>query len=285
MRARLAALWFVSIATLVACSSAEDDVEAVNPSVSEALSMPKCGAVLGSFDGTDAHSNGNDTGTGYSCAGTGAYGLQYQCVELAMRHFRTHWNLSWHGNAKDLLDNAPRSSVDVRTNGDGAHPPVPGDMIVWKNGTWGHVALVTNVRSGAIDILEQNVKSSGKATLSWDGARIGARWGGWAPAGWAHAKANHATAGGPAPAPAPKPTTTPAPAPAPTPAPTPTTTPPAPAPAPSPTWDCKKSAYAGKQFWTCSDGNMFRCDASGSHEIVCPNGCKMNPVGVDDVCL
>ena len=37
------------------------------------------------FDGTTAYSNGADTSTGYSCAGPGAYGYRYQCVELVMR--------------------------------------------------------------------------------------------------------------------------------------------------------------------------------------------------------
>ena len=107
-----------------------------------------------------------------------------------MRHFKTRWGPSWSGNAKHLLANAPAESVDVRENGDGTHPPVPGDMIVWTNGDFGHVALVTALRADGIGILEQNVKGDGKATLPWDGAHIGARWKTWVPSGWAHAKAN-----------------------------------------------------------------------------------------------
>ncbi len=174
--------------------------EAVNPSgLEQALTVPACGTVLQSFDGTDAKSNGRYTGTGTACAGTGgiAGALQYQCVELVMRHFKRKWNLRWYGNAKTLLNGAPRSTVDVYRNGDAAHPPVPGDMVVWETGTWGHVALVTAVGRDYVDIIEQNVSNSnGKARLPFANGRIGARWGSWVPAGWAHAKANTATGGG-----------------------------------------------------------------------------------------
>jgi hypothetical protein len=172
--------------------------DVVNPSGEEnALTMPACGTVLATFDGVSAKSNGANTGTGLSCAGQGgvANGLQYQCVELVMRYFKLKFNLRWYGNAKDLLRGAPRDKVDVIMNGDAAHPPVPGDMLVWTNGQWGHTALVTEVGRTYVDIIEQNVSGNGKARLPYDGASIGARWNGWVPAGWAHAKANPRTPG------------------------------------------------------------------------------------------
>jgi hypothetical protein len=68
-------------------------------------------------------------------------------------------------------------------------------MIVWEVGQWGHVALVTAVGRDFVDVIEQNVSNSnGKARLPYANGRIGARWGSWVPAGWAHAKAN--TSGG-----------------------------------------------------------------------------------------
>lgn len=252
--------------TLVGCSAGTDepgDPGPVNPSVEEPLSMPKCGTVLGSFDGTNAYSNANNTGTGYSCAGGGAYGLQYQCVELVMRHFKTHWGLRWYGNAKDLLAGAPKASVEVYYNGDAQHPPVPGDMIVWTNGTYGHVALVTKVNANSVEILEQNVVGSGKATLSYANGTIGARWGSWVPKGWAHAKANGAQ----------------------NPNPPPQNPPPQPPPQPTVNWSCSKSAYQGKQIWTCSGSARYRCENGTPVKQDCPNGCKINPLGTDDVCL
>jgi hypothetical protein len=288
-----ASLVIASLAALPGClgPAEEGTPEAVNPSHGEALTMSDCGTVLGTFDGTNAYSNGGDTSTGYSCAGYGTYGLQYQCVELVMRHFKTHWGLSWSGNAKDLLTNAPSSKVDVHANGDAAHPPVPGDMVVWTKGTWGHVALVTAVHDGKVEILEQNVKGNGHATLSYDGASIGARWGNWIPAGWAHAKANTAggnngtggsggsggtggtagsggtggnggtagsggsggnggtgsTSGG--------------------------------------GWNCNDSGYNGQQYWTCSGGDLHKCNNGVPEVQSCGgNGCNVNAVGTDDTC-
>ena len=275
--------WFTLVLLLGAaigqegCAAPTAAHEDVNPSEGEALVMPPCGTVLASFDGTSAYSNGGDTATGASCAGDGAYGYEYQCVELVMRHFKTHWGLSWWGNANQLLVDAPAATVDVHPNGDGAHPPVPGDMIVWPNGADGHVALVSAVHASGIDVIEQNVKGDGTATLPWDGAHIGARWGSWIPTGWAHAKANGAqntggggsggagggsggsgaggaggnggaggsTGGG---------------------------------------WSCASSAYNGQQYWTCSGGDLHECQNGAPVEQTCSNGCTSNPVGTNDAC-
>jgi hypothetical protein len=264
----------------------DDDV---NPSRVEAVSvrMPACGTVLASFDGTEAYSNGANTGTGRSCAGYGRYGLQYQCVELVMRHFTTHWGLRWNGNAKYLLDNAPRSSVDVYSNGDGAHPPVPGDMVVWTPGTYGHVALVTEVTATSVKLIEQNSVGSGTITLAWDGSHLGPRWGSWIPAGWAHARANR---GPRTPAPSPDAGTPPAPSPdagAPSPdAGAPPVEPDASAPpAPAPE-ACGR--YEGYDVRTCAgSAEMIRCVGGALQRTACAPGgrCLSRPDGYDDVCL
>src|SRR5262245_52734986 len=85
---------FMAVATSLGCSAASDSSESgedTGYNVEGAWAVPPCGAVLASWDGTSARSNGGSTGTGNSCAGAGTYGLQYQCVELVMRHFKTHW--------------------------------------------------------------------------------------------------------------------------------------------------------------------------------------------------
>jgi hypothetical protein len=228
--------------------------EPVNPSAAEsALSQAPCGTALAAFDGTTAFSNGVDSGTGVSCAGSGPYGYRYQCVELVMRHFITHWGLHWYGNARDLLNWAPRDTVDVYYNGDAAHPPVPGDMVVWEVGAYGHVALVSSVTPTAVNVIEQNVVGNGTAQLPYDGAHIGARWGTWIPAGWAHAKAN----GGEAPG-----------------------------SPPTVQWSCAQSAYNGAQSWTCSSGALYECDASGNGITrACAHGCYTRTLGEDDLCI
>ena len=231
----------------VGCGVEPETNDPVNPSFFESTAMPACGTVLASWNGSNAYSNGSNTGTGYSCAGTGSYGYQYQCVELVMRHFSQKWGLRWWGNAKDLLNNAPRDKVNVYYNGDSGHPPKPGDMLVWTNGTYGHVALITRVGGGTLDIIEQNVTGNGSATLSYNGASVGSRWGSWVPAGWANAKANSGGGGGIS-------------------------------------WDCNKSAYNGKQYWTCSGGNLYKCVSGVPQQVVCAKGCNVRALGTDDDC-
>jgi hypothetical protein len=181
----------LALVLLLGCGP-EAEGGSVNPSrdLTRGLTMPPCHTALATWHGTEARSNGVDTGTGNSCGGWGVHGLEYQCVELVMRHFQTTWGTSWYGNAKDLLANAPRVAIAVYWNGDRTHPPVAGDMLVWTQGTWGHVALVTRVGGGTIDVIEQNVAGNGRATFTYVGGTVGGRWGTWTPAGWAHAKAN-----------------------------------------------------------------------------------------------
>lgn len=246
---RNAALCTVSLLALgfqSGCGAELESTEPVNPSFFEETAMPACGTALASWNGTTAYSNGGNTGTGVSCAGVGSYGYQYQCVELVMRHFTKNWGLRWYGNAKDLLTNAPRDKVDVYANGDSAHPPKPGDMLVWTNSTYGHVALITRVGGGTLDIIEQNVTGSGSATLSYNGSSVGSRWGSWVPAGWAHAKANGGGGGI--------------------------------------SWDCTKSAYNGGQYWTCSGGSLYKCTSGVPQQRICPAGCNVMPLGTDDTC-
>jgi hypothetical protein len=219
-------------------------------------SMPGCGSVLASWDGTDAYSNGEDTGTGNSCADRGRYGYQYQCVELVMRHFSRKWGLSWSGHAKALLDNAPRGSVDVYMNGDAAHPPVPGDMLVWTGGDYGHVVLVTNVTATEVEAIEQNYCGSGRLRMSYSGGRVGARRpGGAEPAGWAHAKANSAGGSGVPPV----------------------STPPV---------ACSGSASGMSSVWTCTAdrSSRQRCVSGMVQTEACPSPCETRPTGQDDVC-
>ena len=222
-------------------------------------SAPPCGSVLGSWDGTSAYSNGSDTGSGDSCAGRGAYGDQYQCVELVMRHFKTHWGLSWWGNAAQLLQNAPAGEVDVYANGQAAsHPPAPGDLIVWNDTPWGHTALVTAASATSIAILEQNVWGAGGwATLPVVGGTVhGPSGWGWAdPAGWAHAKANGGGSGGGGPSCVND---------------------------PGVGDDCgNESVISGGSATT-----LYHCNGPGAATVVasCTQGCVHEPPGTDDAC-
>ena len=215
--------------------------------------LSSCGTALVAWNGSTAYSNGNDTGTGESCAGNGTYGLQYQCVELVMRHFNKNWGLSWYGNAEDLLDNAPSGSVNVYKNGDVDHPPVPGDMIVFGGGSVGHVALVTEVTASQVTIIEQNVPSSYTRKLALSNGKVSPGWNNWWTMGWAHAKANGDGGGQVGDPPV--------------------------------SWNCGASAYNGKQYWTCDGGSLHKCDGGSPVVTDCGAlGCTVGAVGTDDTC-
>lgn len=94
---------------------------------------------------------------GYSCAGYGSYGYEYQCVELAQRYFAQLYGTVpiWYGNAIDLCDTYP-SGVELTSS------PIPGDLVVFNSGTYGHVAVVTSISGSSINVIEQNASPTGK---------------------------------------------------------------------------------------------------------------------------
>jgi surface antigen len=97
----------------------------------------------------------------------------------------------WHGSAWTYYDNAPGWGLNVYPN-KGIIPPIPGDIFVYGKGSsaYGHVAIVTAVRSDSIDIIEQNVNPSiapnaafRTVTRSGNGFPD---WSGMPVRGWAH---------------------------------------------------------------------------------------------------
>ena len=52
----------------------------------------------------------------------------------------------------------------------------------------------------------------------------------------------------------------------------------------SPGWSCASSAYGGQQWWTCSGGNLYRCDGTSPTIVRCPSGCNAGPAGTNDTC-
>lgn len=122
---------------------------------------PSCGTTMTSFNGVAAKSNGANQCTGNSCGGYGTYGSQYQCVELAQRYFAQLYGTTpiWYGNAIDLCDTKP-SGVSITSN------PIPGDLVVFNTGTYGHVAVIKSISGGNLNVMEQNSSPNGLNTYS-----------------------------------------------------------------------------------------------------------------------
>lgn len=220
---RYVAIASVTLLALGACAPTTEldaDLEDTDENESEKSaklsSYAPCGTPLAEVDGVWAYSNGDDTTTGDSCAGSTAVGaLAYQCVELAQRYFATVFGTAalWPVSAANEMCDAGKhpAGTSVHWVGDG-YSPRRGDAVVWTKNPWGHVAIVASSWDGGMDVVEQNNSANGIRTLY--GSPSG---------GWDSGPACFVTAGGT----------------------TPPSTPSAPPPAPGAGADCAGLGYAG----------------------------------------
>lgn len=159
---------------LAACGGPEgmpgEDVGSVGQGVNWGPA-PACGTVLATIDGQAAYSNGTYQRTGSSCAGSGTFGLRYQCVEFAQRYFHNTQGVAatiWSGvgSAYQMCTYHPAGTT-IRY-GDNGYVPVHGDLyIVGQSSSYpyGHVAVIDGVwwnGSTKMDsVVEQNSSSDG----------------------------------------------------------------------------------------------------------------------------
>lgn len=111
------------------------------------------GAPIGNFHECLAYSNGN-----YSNAYLGRYGYRYQCVEWVNRFYvqmMVHKNMRGMGNAEDYYDNYLTLGLCRYPNG-GTESPRPGDILCSNGGDFGHVAVVREVGSNYVKVIQQN---------------------------------------------------------------------------------------------------------------------------------
>ncbi len=135
---------------------------------------------------------------------SGLYGLEYECFELAARWAQiaygdphNHWHAYY---AYQMYDTGPQQTPAFlqRPNG-GPWMPQFGDLLVFNQTSFdpaGHVAVVTRVGGGYVDIVEQNwgdPDPTGHAALPiggyvngvWDATYMSPRWG-LPVRGWLH---------------------------------------------------------------------------------------------------
>jgi CHAP domain len=152
--------------------------------------------------GVNAYWNNNQNPL--TAPGSG-YGTEWQCVELAQRLYYTR---GWYGgthftgvqSAYQIYGLAGSLGMQAHANGSGV--PVPGDMIVHQGTSAfpdGHVAVVDSVTPTAVNVVEQNASSTGRATYGLSGSTIQPRSGFGTILGYVHAPANHFTNATPAP--------------------------------------------------------------------------------------
>jgi surface antigen len=132
-----------------------------------------CGAILASYKGVPARSNLNYPYG--SCGGRSVYGLQYQCVEYVRRFYHLVKGIEtregmmekhWGGDAGTYFKAAAGKGLDAFENG-GTSPPLPDDVLVFRGGPYGHVAIITAVADDHIEFVEQNFSPTGIGRLAY----------------------------------------------------------------------------------------------------------------------
>ncbi|MFH0819315.1 MAG: CHAP domain-containing protein [Patescibacteria group bacterium] len=119
-------------------------------------------AYMDEFDGVVAYSNGGYTGTGYG---------DCQCVEYIKRFYGT----GSVGNGNVACTNlASLYGFNYYSNGGTTQPRV-GDVLCFSYGAYGHVAIIDEVNSSSVEIIDQN-RSSSDATLDLSLAVSGGRY-------------------------------------------------------------------------------------------------------------
>ncbi len=158
--------------------------------------------------GVDVRSNGQYQNTGTECKPGGEvynlsanppqYGYGWQCVELVNRLYNTKgWSgklILTGGAAKNLYSDAANGKfahLTAHANGSG-YKPVPGDIIVHSNGTYGHVAVVDSVSGGTLHSVEENASGSGRNSYAYNGATGAASRSGVTISGYVHSDLNKA---------------------------------------------------------------------------------------------
>lgn len=137
------------------------------------------GKVTGSFKGVNVYSNGKSYTKSYgkSFSDDGYYfGYKWQCIEYIKRFYYEVYNFKMpdgYGNAKDFFDtslsdgqlNKKRGLIQYK-NGSKTSPKI-GDIIVFNDTIYGHVAIISDVGDDYIELTQQNVykKPKQKYTL------------------------------------------------------------------------------------------------------------------------
>ena len=120
------------------------------------------GTVVGSFNGITAYSNGSNKNVSglYNYMNSVNTGMKWQCVEYAQRYYYLIYGIDinpYFSNANSFYDSSNASSAGLTIYPNGRNtPPQVGDIICSNGGENGHVAIVREVGSNYIKVIQQN---------------------------------------------------------------------------------------------------------------------------------
>ena len=151
------------------------------PLLTGAVAESTVGTKLDAYRGVTVHDNGliYSRSHGRHFADDGCYyGKKWQCVEFVKRFFHQAHNHKmpdvW-GHAKSFFDeNVPHGELNPRRgllqfrNGGSVYPKT-GDLLVFTNGGYGHVAIICRVTTNDVQVIQQNVVGRTRQTfpLTW----------------------------------------------------------------------------------------------------------------------
>jgi len=126
------------------------------------------GTQIDIYRGVAVYSNGMDYMSSHGlnyCSDGYYYGYKWQCVEFVKRFYYNVYRHSMPdgaGNAKYFFNpmltqgefNEQRGLYQYQNGGD--VKPLPGDILVFDEGKYGHVAIISEVGQGWIEVIQQN---------------------------------------------------------------------------------------------------------------------------------
>jgi len=120
----------------------------------------------------NVYGDGSNLATGY-----------FQCTELAGRWAQVRYGETgyWNANAAGWWDRGPQMPIPFLQHPNGG-PDLPqfGDLLVFGATSYdqtGHIAVVSGITPGYVNIVEQNWGPTGRASLPINGTTMPSRWG------------------------------------------------------------------------------------------------------------
>lgn len=147
---------------------------------------PEPGTPLDSLNGVVVYHNGSMSNViGRNVVDGYNVGLRYQCVEFVKRFYLEHYGHRMpnsYGHAKDFFDASVKDgalSTDrglLQFTNPSALKPAVGDLLIldgWRGNAYGHVAIVSAVEDGELEVVQQN---TGSTRGNYDMAFVDGKW-------------------------------------------------------------------------------------------------------------
>ncbi len=140
------------------------------------------GQALDSLNGVKVFYNGGVSHTGERNVAPDGYniGLKYQCVEFVKRYYYQFYNHKMpdsYGNAKDFFDHSLKDGTLstkrdlIQFTNPSKSKPAIGDLVIFDGTSvnpYGHVAIISEVSSQSVEIIQQNPGPFASSRVSID---------------------------------------------------------------------------------------------------------------------